>query len=57
MVLTLIGGLILALYFSYKRTKPIIEIAEIAKVNLNENTKKFNTIIQIRENLTSFDWR
>lgn len=53
LIVTLISGFLLSLYVSYKRTKPLIEIAEIAKVNLGENIKKVNTIELIRENLTS----
>jgi AraC-like DNA-binding protein len=53
LIITLISGFFLALYVSYKRTKPIIEIAEIAKVNISGCTNKINTIDLIRENLTS----
>lgn len=50
---TIVCSLLLCLIISYKKTKPILEIAEIAKVDLNEESNKINTIEQIRENLTS----
>lgn len=48
---SIIIGLFLSLYFTYIRTKPIIEIAKIARENLDEQNKNVNTYDVIKKSL------